>query len=101
MNARTVLLAGLILTAPLVAGCGKLGDLERPAPRTPEEAQRDAARRAESEKANKPANPGSDEEVADPARSGATISQKPIKGSNPDPFGGPSEPGMPGSGPQR
>jgi len=39
-------------------------------------------------------------EVKDPARSSATIRQQPIRGSNPDPFGGPSGPGMPNSGPQ-
>jgi len=63
-------------------------------------AAEESARREGSVDANKAARPNSTGEVKDPARSSATIRQQPIRGSNPDPFGGPSGPGMPNSGPQ-
>lgn len=97
-----------VLTAVLAAGglslaaCGKQGELERPAPMwgAAEKAKYEADQRAAGATGNKASNPGSNGENIDPATSSATSRQVPVKGSNPDPFGGPSGPGFPNSGPQ-
>ena len=88
--------AALILLGSLtLAACGSVGEPERPGPlwgpdeRPPaERAKEEQAKRAASEKANKPSQAGSLQEVRDPASSTATIRQQPIAGSN-DPFGKP------------
>jgi hypothetical protein len=88
---------GLALTAcALILGaCGKQTTLERPRPLFGVPA------RAETARANEPARPGSVEENQDPASSSATTRQARIPGTNPNPFGGPSGPGFPASGPGR
>lgn len=93
---RALILAALLLT-PALAACGKTGDLERPGPmwgpdeRSPEDrAKEEQARREASQKANKAAKPGGDQEVRDPASSTANIRQQPIAGTN-DPFGKPPQ----------
>ncbi len=93
---RALILTALI-AAPLLSACGKTGDLERPGPlwgpdeRPPaERAKEEQARREASQRANKPAKPGSDQEVRDPASSTASIRQQPIAGTN-DPFGRPPQ----------
>ncbi|NBU27794.1 MAG: hypothetical protein EBS42_06150 [Caulobacteraceae bacterium] len=103
MSLRASILALMLLTAPALSGCGRMGELERPGPLWgPEDrAKEEAAQRAASAAANKPSKPGSDEEVRDPATSSATIRQQPIAGSPSDPLGGPSAQGMPNSGPQQ
>ncbi|RYF91514.1 MAG: hypothetical protein EON95_14855 [Caulobacteraceae bacterium] len=97
MKLRTAILTALLLAAPVVTACGKTGDLERPGPlwgpdeRSPEvRAKEEAARRAASAQANKPAERGSAQEVRDPASSTANIRELPIAGSN-DPFGKPPQ----------
>ncbi|WGM38996.1 hypothetical protein [Caulobacter sp. NIBR1757] len=97
MKLRTAILAAALLAAPLLTACGKTGDLERPGPmwgpdeRSPEvRAKEEQARREASQRANKPAKPGSDQEVRDPASSTANIRQQPIAGTN-DPFGKPPQ----------
>ncbi len=97
MKLRTAILTALLLAAPVLTACGKTGDLERPGPlwgpdnRTPgEKAKDEAARREASQKANKAAKPGGDQEVRDPASSTANIRQQPIAGTN-DPFGKPPQ----------
>jgi predicted small lipoprotein YifL len=97
MNLRTAIIATLLLAAPALTACGKTGDLERPGPlwgpdeRSPDaRAKEESARRAASAQANKPAQPGSPQEVRDPASSTATIPQQPIAGTN-DPFGKPPQ----------
>ncbi len=98
-----VALAAVLATGGLLAGCGKQGDLDQPAPLWGAKAKADyeARHRAASAEANKTSRPGSVQENADPATSSATTRQSPQAGSNPDPFGGPSGPGFPNSGPQR
>jgi predicted small lipoprotein YifL len=95
-------LAAVFVLSGALAGCGKMGELERPAPLwgAKEKAKYDAEKRAAAATAHKPSKPGSVQENADPATSTATTRQSPQKGSNPDPFGGPSGPGFPNSGPQ-
>jgi hypothetical protein len=99
------LIVALALAAPLGLGaCGKLGDLEQPAPLFGEaaKAKYEAEKRAAAvngNDANRPSAPGTNRENIDPASSGGTSRQPPIPGTNPDPFGGPSGPGFPGSGP--
>ena len=98
-----VALAAVFLAGTALGGCGKQGALERPAPLwgAKQKAEYDAAHRKSSAEANKTSRPGSVQENADPATSNATTRQAPQPGSNPDPFGGPSGPGFPNSGPQR
>ncbi len=102
MKSRLAIIALCVGAAGVLSGCGRLGDLERPGPmgEANRKAAEDLARREGSAEANRPARPNTTAEVRDPARSTATIRQQPIRGSNPDPFGGPSSPGMPNSGPQ-
>jgi predicted small lipoprotein YifL len=92
MKLRAALLLTLLMAAPAITACGKVGDLERPAPLwgPDERAKEEAAKRAASERANKPSKPGSLQEVRDPASSSATITQQPIAGTN-DPFGKPPQ----------
>ena len=94
---KHLLIVAAVLLAPALTACGKTGDLERPGPmwgpdeRPPaDRAKEEAARREASQKANKPAKPGSDQEVRDPASSTANIRQQPIAGTN-DPFGKPPQ----------
>lgn len=90
------LFAAAALTASLaLAACGKQTALERPGPLF------GATPRADAANANRPSQPGSVRENLDPASSGGTSKQSPIPGTNPNPFGGPSGPGFPGSGPER
>lgn len=92
MTLRAPVLIALFLAATAVSACGKVGDLERPAPLwgPKERAKAEAEKRAASEAANKPSRPGSLQEVRDPASSSATIRQQPIAGTN-DPFGKPPQ----------
>lgn len=100
MMSRSLLfvLAGAALT---LGACGKAGELERPAPMfgAKEKAKYKSDKREAALKAHQASLPGSVGETADPATSTATQRQSPIKGTNPDPFGGPSGPGFPNSGP--
>jgi hypothetical protein len=102
MKIKAAALLVLLLAAPAVTACGKVGDLDRPAPLwgPDERAKEEAAKRAASTEANKPSKPGSVRENADPASSNGNTRQSPLPGAPSDPFGGPSAPGMPGSGPQ-
>ena len=95
-------LAAVLLAAGALSGCGKQGALERPAPLWGAEAKAkyEAEHRAASAAANKTTKPNTVQENTDPATSSATTRQTPQKGTNPDPFGGPSGPGFPNSGPQ-
>lgn len=97
------LIVSLGLAALTLAACGKQGALERPAPmfNSAERAAYEAQRAAASAEANQPSRPTSVRENIDPATTNATSRQSPIKGTNPDPFGGPSGPGFPNSGPGR
>ena len=79
-----------------LGACGKQGALERPGPMFGGA----AARAAAGAQANQPSQPGSVRENIDPATTSATSRESPIRGTNPDPFGGPSGPGFPGSGPR-
>lgn len=85
-----------------LGACGKQGALERPAPMfgSAARAAYDAQRAAASAQANQPSQPGSVRENIDPATTNATSREAPIRGANPDPFGGPSGPGFPGAGPR-
>ena len=105
MISRSLVIA-LALALPLVgaAGCGKLGDLEQPAPLFGEaaKAKYEAERRAAAARANdnnRPSVTGTNRENIDPASNNDTSMRAPIQGTNPNPFGGPSGPGFPGSGP--
>ena len=90
-------------SALILSACGKQGALERPAPmfNNAERAAYEARRAAASAEANQPSQPNSVRENIDPATTAATSRQSPIRGTSPDPFGGPSGPGFPGSGPGR
>jgi hypothetical protein len=94
-------LALTLAGAVLLSGCGKLGDLERPAPLfgAKEKAQYESDKREAAAKAHQQSQAGSVGEVADPATSTASQRQAPIFGTVPDPSGGPSGPGFPNSGP--
>lgn len=99
-----LLMGAALLATPLLSGCGKLGDLERPAPMFGDaaKARYEAEKRAAAvsgNDANRPAVAGTNRDNIDPAATDATSRQAPIPGTNPDPFGGPSGPGFPGSGP--
>ena len=102
MSLRPHLLLTLGLAgAVLLSGCGKLGDLERPAPLfgAKAKAQYESDKREAAAKAHQQSRSGSVGEVADPATSTATQRQAPISGTLPDPTGGPSGPGFPNAGP--
>lgn len=94
-------LSKILLPGALMAGaalslgaCGKQADLQRPAPLF-------GKARADAGNANRPSLPGSLQENRDPATSNATNRESHLPGAAPDPFGGPSAPGFPGSGPGR
>lgn len=91
MKAIRLLPLSLVLAGLTLAGCGSLGEPERPAgPSDPaKRAAWEADRRAASAAANRSARKGSDKEVLDPATAGGTPASTPIGGSNPDPFGKP------------
>ena len=94
-------LAALALTAPILAGCGKQAELERPAPMwdAQKKAAWEAQRRAASGTANQPARVGGAQEIMDPASSNRTVRAAPLAGTAPNPFGGPSAAGFPGATP--
>jgi len=90
MKAIRLLPLSLVLAATALAGCGALGDLERPAPMDPaKRAAYEAQRRAGSAGANQPSEPRSNEEVLDPATSRGNTRESPIGGAPNDPFAGP------------
>lgn len=105
MNRTLILALALATPAAGLAGCGKLGDLEQPAPlfgdaaKAKYEADRRAAAARNAGDANAPSTPGTNRENIDPASSNATSRNAPIQGTNPNPFGGPSGPGFPAAGP--
>ena len=102
MKLATMVLLGA--SALILAACGKQGQLERPAPMfasAQERAAYEARRAAASAQANQPSRPGSVRENIDPATATGTSKQSPIRGTNPDPFNGPSGPGFPAAGPSR
>jgi predicted small lipoprotein YifL len=101
MKPHVIVLLGV--SALALAACGKQGVLERPAPmfNNAQRAAYEAERAAASAQANQPSRPNSVRENIDPATTNATSKQSPIKGTSPDPFGGPSGPGFPNSGPGR
>jgi hypothetical protein len=75
-------LTTLALFATLaLAGCGKVGDLERPRPLGAPPPPQDA---------NAPSKPKSVGEKADPASSTGTIPQSPLPNAPQDPFGRPN-----------
>ena len=77
---KLILTGALALTAVAASGCGRMADLEAPAPRETERAPRDA---------NAP-------DLPDPATINRPSSQMPIDGGPSNPFGGTAA----GSGPQ-
>ncbi|MES2034761.1 MAG: hypothetical protein V4466_11335 [Pseudomonadota bacterium] len=90
MKALRLLPLSLVLAGVALAGCGSLGELERPAPMDPaKRAAWEAERRAASAEANQPSEPGSNEEILDPATSRGSTRQSPIGGAPNDPFAGP------------
>lgn len=90
MKATRLLPVSLVLAAVALAGCGSLGELERPAPMDPaKRAAWEAQRRAGSASANKPSAPKSNEEILDPATSRGNTRESPIGGAPNDPFAGP------------
>ena len=100
------LIVALALAVPAagLSACGKLGDLEQPAPMFGDaaKAKYEADRRAAAITAddnNRPSTPGTNRENIDPASSNASSRNAPIQGTNPNPFGGPSGPGFPAAGP--
>jgi hypothetical protein len=104
MNRPLIVALALAIPAVGLSACGKLGDLEQPAPMFGDaaKAKYEADRRAGAAKAadnNRPSNPGTNRENIDPASSNATSRDAPIRGTNPNPFGGPSGPGFPAAGP--
>ena len=70
------LMSTLALSSVSLAGCGKVGDLERPGPIG-----------APASDANQPSKPKSTGERADPASSTGTIPQSPLPNAPQDPFG--------------
>jgi predicted small lipoprotein YifL len=75
MNAARLTTLTLFAAAALaLAGCGKVGDLERPAP-------------IGAPDANQPSKPKSTGERADPASSTGTIPESPLPNAPQDPFG--------------
>jgi hypothetical protein len=105
MTRLLIIVLALAIPAAGLSACGKLGDLEQPAPLFGDaaKAKYEADRRAAAAKAadnNRPANPGTNRENIDPASSNATSREAPIRGTSPDPFGGPSGPGFPAAGPR-
>ncbi|MBP7705400.1 MAG: hypothetical protein KA105_09000 [Caulobacter sp.] len=90
MKARQLLPVSLLLAGLALAGCGSLGDLERPAPSDPaKRAAWEAEQRAAAARGNKASNPKSDEELMDPATSRGNTRESPIGGGPSDPFAGP------------
>ncbi len=80
----------LVLAGAALAGCGSLGELERPAPMDPaKRAAWEAERRAASANANRPSNPKSARELSDPASSRGNTRESPLGGAPNDPFAGP------------
>ena len=94
-------LAALAVSSLGLTACGKLGDLERPAPlwNASKKAAFEAERRAASAQANKPARPGGVQENVDPNSSNRTTRAAPLAGTPSDPFGGPSAAGFPSATP--
>lgn len=95
MNTPSKILLICGLAALALSACGKQAPLERPP------APLFGKARADAGNPNRPSEPGSVRENKDPATSSGTNRQSPIPGSAPSPFGGPSAPGFPGSGPGR
>jgi uncharacterized protein len=104
MNRSLMGLTALALsTSSLLSGCGKMGELQPPAPRNQVAEARAAAAShpsTASNAANKPSRAGSVAENVDPATSEASIRQVRLPGSSADPFGGPVASGFPSSGPR-
>lgn len=90
MKALRLMPLSLMLAGVALAGCGSLGDLERPAPMDPaKRAAWEAERRAASADANQPAPRGSNREILDPATATGPARETPIGGAANDPFAGP------------
>ncbi|MDO9222824.1 MAG: hypothetical protein Q7U20_03830 [Caulobacter sp.] len=90
MKASRLLPLSLVLAGLTLAGCGSLGELERPAPMDPQKrAAWEAERRAAVARSNRASNPRSDEELVDPATSRGNTRESPIGGAPNDPFAGP------------
>jgi hypothetical protein len=88
MKASRLIPLSLMLAGVALAGCGSLGELE--APQDPaKRAAFEAERRAAVARANRPSDPRSDEELADPATSRGNTRESPIGGGPSDPFAGP------------
>jgi predicted small lipoprotein YifL len=88
MKVSRLLPLSLVLTAVTLAGCGSLGDLERPADPKKRVAW-EAERRALAGRGNQASTPRSDEELADPATSRGNTRESQIGGAPNDPFAGP------------
>ena len=90
MKAVRLFPLALALGGVVLAGCGSLGDLERPAPTDPaQRAAWEAEQRTAAAKANRPSNPKSNEELMDPATSRGNTRESPIGGGPTDPYAGP------------
>lgn len=76
---KPLLIVSLGAVALALGACGKQGALERPGPMFGR-----AADQPESVRQN-----------IDPASTGTPSRESPIRGANPDPFGGPTGPGFP------
>ena len=88
MKASRLIPLSLALAGVALAGCGSLGDLERPEDPA-KRAAWEAERRASAARGNQASDPRSDEELADPATSRGNTRESPIGGGPSDPFAGP------------
>jgi predicted small lipoprotein YifL len=88
MKASRLIPLSLALAGVALAGCGSLGDLERPEDPA-KRAAFEAERRAMAGRGNQTSAPRSDEELADPATSRGNTRESPIGGGPSDPFAGP------------
>lgn len=95
MKRPLVFAAAVALAAAGLTACGKVGDLEQPAPLWGAQAKADYAKKkaeqeardqAAAEQRNKPALPSQPGAVLDPANVPSPVKQAPLPGTN-DPFG--------------
>ena len=83
MNRSLLIIA---VGAMLVAGCGKVGPLERPAPMWGAAAKARYEAEKSSSEANQPSAPKTNREQMDPATANRPVSETQLPGIN-DPFG--------------
>ncbi len=95
MKRTLVLSAAVMIAAAGLSACGKVGELEQPAPLwgaqakadyAKKKAEQEARNRAAAEQRNKPALPSQPGAITDPANVPATTHDAPLPSTN-DPFG--------------